>query len=653
MTDIADPKATIAALEAELEAMRTAASVREQVIADGYAQMDQMLVEMEKKADALEVASRESAAARAVLDRILDTMHGALLVVDNDGKISQVNARLCERTGLSREQLVGQKPEQLFVLSELQELAQTHRVDWPEAFPVARVFGHPRVQDLDGSLVASDGSSTPHVFRSGVLRGPQGKKEGVVIVGNDVSDLKATLAQVREAHAGMKLVLDNIDQGLMTIDREGRVAPSYSARIEEWFGSVGEEERVWDLLDRFDPDAGLMFEMSFEQIIDGFLPLEVSLHQITRTLTRDGRSLRIEVHVVGDEEDFENLLVVVTDVTAAIAAAAAEAERREFLNIVERIVTDRDFFLQFFNEACALVDQLDASTDAALHRRLVHTLKGNASIFGIMSVADVCHGIEDRLMEERTALTEDELRAIHTAWDAMVQKVGRFVADAGDTISITPDTHQRLLEALERRPELQTLAREVARWRHPTVEAQLRRLGLQAERLAGQLGKPLHVDLRFDDSRLPEEGWSRLWSSLVHLIRNALDHGIEEPEARARLGKPEIGTLTLAARCEDDVFVLEAEDDGMGIDWARIRDKAERLGAPVASDEDLVEALFIDGLSTREQASTLSGRGVGMAAIREAVEALGGEILVVSKAGQGTCFRFEFRDEAIPASLAA
>lgn len=640
-----DSSERIAALEAELDAMRTAATVQEQVIADGYAQMDKMLVDLEHKADALERASVQSAAAQAVLDRILNTMHGLLMVVGTDGRISNANRRLAEAVGVEREALIGERPERFFISQELQDLAARHGIAWPEANPVARVFGHPWVKALDGSLVTAEGERLPHVFRSGVLRNRQDKREGVVIVGNDVRELKASLEKVQRAHAGMKLVLDNIDQGLVSVDREGRVSPECSARVREWFGPVEGGERVWDLFDRYQPRSGTRYRMGLAQLLDGFLPRDICLLQLQGTLSRGGQTLAVAVRCVGDDDPgapIASVLFVVTDITAQIAAERAEAERQEFLAMVERIVIDKGFFLQFFEDACGLVEHLGDEADPAIQFRLVHTLKGNTSIFGIQSVAAVCHEIEHRLAAEKTALTADELERIRAAWGATVGRVGRFVADAGDAISISQDTYQRLMRELERRPELQHLAREVSRWRYPTVEAQLRQLGMQAGRLATQLGKPVGVTLDCDDSRLPRKGWSRLWGGLVHLIRNALDHGIESAEVRLARGKPAEGRLLLGCRTDGRCLTLSVEDDGGGIGWDKIRARAVKLGLPADTHDDLVEALFADGLSTREQASDVSGRGVGMAAVREVVRDLHGALTVDSQPGRGTRFTFSF-----------
>ncbi len=127
-----------------------------------------------------------------------------------------------------------------------------------------------------------------------------------------------------------------------------------------------------------------------------------------------------------------------------------------------------------------------------------------------------------------------------------------------------------------------------------------------------------------------------VFSALVHAVRNAVDHGIERPEVREAAGKPTAGRIELRAVVERDVLVVSAKDDGAGVNWDAVQRKAHGLGLPSQSPHDLEDALFADGVSTCNEVTTLSGRGVGMSAIRAEARARGGDAHVLSVAGQGT-----------------
>lgn len=141
----------------------------------------------------------------------------------------------------------------------------------------------------------------------------------------------------------------------------------------------------------------------------------------------------------------------------------------------------------------------------------------------------------------------------------------------------------------------------------------------------------------------------RIGEPLMHLLTNAVAHGIESPEERARAGKPAEGTLSLRASSESGRVVLRLSDDGGGLDDSRIRAKAQSLGLEMqsADTEQLHSLIFLPGFSTADQVSSLAGRGVGLDVVANAVHELGGTIEVESRPGQGVTFTM-----SLPVTLA-
>ncbi|MDR7396641.1 MAG: chemotaxis protein CheA [Armatimonadota bacterium] len=171
--------------------------------------------------------------------------------------------------------------------------------------------------------------------------------------------------------------------------------------------------------------------------------------------------------------------------------------------------------------------------------------------------------------------------------------------------------------------------------------------------LAQRAGKRVEVVVEGQDTELDRSVIEQIGGPLMHLVRNAVDHGIEPPEERQRLGKPTAGRLRLAAVQEEEGILVVVEDDGRGIDTDRVREKAVGLGLLTAeaaarlSEEEAVELIFHPGLSTASQVTDVSGRGVGMDAVRAGVQALGGSVEVETQRGRGT--RFTLR---LPLTLA-
>ena len=158
--------------------------------------------------------------------------------------------------------------------------------------------------------------------------------------------------------------------------------------------------------------------------------------------------------------------------------------------------------------------------------------------------------------------------------------------------------------------------------------------------LAQARQKRVHVVTTGGDIPLDKAVLDRISEPLVHLLTNAVAHGIESPEERARAGKPAEGTLSLRASSESGRVVIRLSDDGRGLDDARILAKAQSLGLEIqpTDTEHLRSLIFLPGFSTAEQVSSLAGRGVGLDVVSNAIHELGGTIEVESRPGQGVAF---------------
>ena len=163
--------------------------------------------------------------------------------------------------------------------------------------------------------------------------------------------------------------------------------------------------------------------------------------------------------------------------------------------------------------------------------------------------------------------------------------------------------------------------------------------------LAESLGRPVKLVSEGDATEADKLVVEGLYEPLLHILRNALDHGIEPAEERASLGKPAMATITLRAQRNGDHVLVEVEDDGRGLDLAKIRHVAAERGIATPEilaampDQEAMNLIFAAGFSTASAITDLSGRGVGMDVVRSAVERLGGHAAISSRAGQGTIVR--------------
>ncbi|WP_264844386.1 chemotaxis protein CheA [Caldinitratiruptor microaerophilus] len=187
--------------------------------------------------------------------------------------------------------------------------------------------------------------------------------------------------------------------------------------------------------------------------------------------------------------------------------------------------------------------------------------------------------------------------------------------------------------------QLQELSTEL---RMVPVGMMFRRFTRLVRELAAATGKPLTLRREGEDTMLDKAIVEEMVAPLLHLIRNAADHGIEPPDERRRAGKPETGTITLRAFDQGDEVLIEVEDDGRGMDVARIRAKAVEKGlitaetAVALSDQEVLQLVFQPGFSTTSEVTDISGRGVGMDVVKASVEQLRGSVHLQSDAGRGT-----------------
>src|SRR3982751_2238584 len=160
--------------------------------------------------------------------------------------------------------------------------------------------------------------------------------------------------------------------------------------------------------------------------------------------------------------------------------------------------------------------------------------------------------------------------------------------------------------------------------------------------LSAELGKQVLVDIEGGDVELDREMIEMIRDPLTHIIRNAVDHGIELPAERLKAGKREIGLLCVSARQSGNQILIDIQDDGRGIDGSKLVEKAvangvmDKAGAAQLSHREQLALIFEAGLSTAKEVTAISGRGVGMDVVRSNVERIGGIVEVDSKLGEGT-----------------
>jgi len=450
--------------------------------------------------------------------------------------------------------------------------------------------------------------------------------------------------ELGQRNRDMRLVLDNVDQGFLTISRNGILAQERSAIVDRWFGPYQGQVTFWSYLAPHDGNFSELFELGYEALLEDVLPLRLCLDQLPRRMRVGERDLAFSYQAMHDEGTFTGLLIVVNDITQQLVHARQEAEQAEVLAMFRAFSQDRTGFLAFFEEGSRMLESLqDPGASLIVRKRMYHTLKGNAALTGLHAVAELCHRAEDRLADSDEAGTAATLEALLARWEKLRETLATLIGERGrDMVEVTGVELEAVLEELR---DAAAPARSVARlaaWRLEPAEKSLVRLGHHARGLAQRLGKgELDIVVESGSVRLDPQRFVGLWSELVHAVRNAVDHGLETPQERQAKGKSARARLQLRTRIDAEQLVIEVEDDGRGINWQAVRRAAAAKGLPADSAEDLTNALLAPGVTTRGAVTATSGRGIGLAAIRDRVQAMGGRIIITSAEERGT--KFEVR----------
>ncbi len=230
--------------------------------------------------------------------------------------------------------------------------------------------------------------------------------------------------------------------------------------------------------------------------------------------------------------------------------------------------------------------------------------------------------------------------------DGLMNLVGELVLSRNRLKSLRRRSRDEDLERAVGTLDVVTarLQAEVMRVRMQPVGRAFSRFPKVARDVARQLKKEVNVELLGEETELDKNLVEALSDPLVHLVRNAIDHGIEAPDVREQAGKPRAGTLRLSAQQEGDHIVIVVSDDGGGIDADKLKIKARDKGLIEAdavarlSPDEALQLIFLPGFSTKDQATEVSGRGVGMDVVKSKLAELNGQVLIESKRGEGTRF---------------
>lgn len=473
---------------------------------------------------------------------------------------------------------------------------------------------------------------------------PAGARDEIGQLAQRFSRMAGAIAAREQAIAQknetMRLVLENVGQGFLTLDESGAIVGQHSSVTTAWFGEPTPGQKLWELLKPHDPEQSEWLELVWANIGAAHMPLALCIEQLPRRFGAGGRTYDFEFRpMLHDRESLAQMVLVVSDVTDLVARERAEEEQRELVAVLNRLIGDRAGFRAFYEEATRTVRAIENAREPDLTALLrgVHTLKGNAALFEMRSVASACVCIEQEA-SARGQVSLEVRAALAAAFARIARVVDGYLGEGAPTLELSEAEYGELLAAIDAREPYARLRDRLASFADEPVTRALMRLSERMHVLSRRLGKgdAVRIEVRPSTLRLPPALLGQLAAALLHLAHNAIDHGVEGSEERAQSDKPSPARIVLSAEREGGDIVVRIADDGRGIDWARVRARARERGLPADTQAALERALFSDGLTTAREVSEVSGRGVGLAAATQLIEEIGARLTLHSEAGRGT-----------------
>jgi chemotaxis protein histidine kinase CheA len=511
-------------------------------------------------------------------------------------------------------------------------------------------------------------------------------------VNNMLAALHAKETIIQNRNNEMRLLMNSIPVGLLTFNENFEVNPEYSSSVENMLGKSDLAGKKFLNVLGFDKEDPSIYQgmIDFLEILQqDLIPQQeiLALNPCEELNYRHGsiskwfflryflieRGMGLPKHV----------LVAIENITdRKVLAERVDISEKENLQL-RVIAEDPDLFRELLSEiqqlllrALERIQTCKGSFSQAMIQdtfREVHTIKGSAAAFGLITIVEIASSLEDQLSHLRnnpemdSAMVDKTKNALVELQSETLEIISKIKELFGDEFNDNPDIHLRLpLERIKSefisfdntlqaeglnndqyRRISDKLKQHFISLRQIPAKRGLAKALKTAPGVIRRLQKSINFTINGSDVLLDCEIAKDLNSPLIHLIRNCLDHGIEaSQEQRISAGKTPYGNVSLSIEKTADGIIVEVADDGKGLDPEYIKNIAIKKGfitpqkASKLTYDEAVALILLPGFSTTETVSEVSGRGVGMDAVNVAVkEVLHGNLSIISKIGVGTTFR--------------
>ena len=487
--------------------------------------------------------------------------------------------------------------------------------------------------------------------------------------------VKARTEELKKANDSMNLMINSLNQGLLVFDEESKCLPIFTNAAKELYAGEPQEgkdiKEVLGLDEKGIENFNKWSKCIFSEIIpfeDAAMLAPTSKPTVLDYTSEDFKYIDIEYFPMRDDtEKLKAVVAVATDKTEEMRAKEAFKEKEEFVSMVMKLIHNKEQFVGFVKDAKNIMNDLVKCSqheteifDYQTSMRLLHSIKGLAALYSIKNVHDFAHRFESELSpyknkskSERVLYAPIMLKNIETLKRELEDFflecksfIGEEVVDGHRRIQLKYKDLEEFSEKLNFEASLKN--EFTSKFLKEPIKNYVKGYAELVNDLAKQLGKNINpVKFTGGEIKINPDKYMELFNVLVHVFRNCVDHGIGRPEERESIGKSQDGNIEVSFELEkngSNKINIVIKDDGQGINAEKIRNKMEQLGltdiAQKESDEEVIYHIFDSSFSTNEEADEISGRGVGMDAVKQVVEDMGGHVVVQTEKGKGSKFIF-------------
>ncbi len=472
--------------------------------------------------------------------------------------------------------------------------------------------------------------------------------------------------QIRELNQKLMVLLDSLNQGFLIFNSEGLIWKVTSKACESILETDPKGMKIWEVL-KLPEEKQEGFRKWLITLFGELLPFDDMAALGPKNFSHSqGRHVKLDYFPIRNERnEISGVVLVSTDITDLIRAQQEAEKEKANSQFILKMFKQKKYFLRFFEEASRHMNELklalrEASSfwDLEAIFRILHTLKGGASSFSAKPIADQSHRLEDLITQLRDDpqdfqrdTWDHEYAQLITSFDDMTKEVHELLGAKSsetslDSIEISRAKLSQIIDLLAAWSKTREFANNLeSQYLLESALDTFQSYHYITNKTAEQLNKkvkPLIIETH--QIHWFPKPYSAFLGSLVHVFRNAVDHGLESPEVRISSGKNAEGEIRVVLSYSDNHYELLIEDDGSGINLFKLKQKLIEKGASVEGLDPffLQQKIFDRYLSTKDQVSELSGLGVGLDAVKAEVEKLGGTAVVKSNEGKGTQFHFRW-----------